>query len=42
MDELEKILEFVEVEISLIEGVEELSKIEVQHSEELYNWILDN
>ncbi|MBW4465091.1 MAG: hypothetical protein KME07_06580 [Pegethrix bostrychoides GSE-TBD4-15B] len=38
MDDLEKMLEFVEIEITLAEGLEEISKIEVQHSEELYNW----
>ena len=38
MDELEKILEFVDTEISLVEGLERIGEIEVQHLEELYNW----
>jgi len=35
MDELEKILEFVDTEISLVEGLERIGEIEVQHLEEL-------
>jgi hypothetical protein len=38
MDELEKLLTFVDTEISLVEGLEKVNRIEAQHLEDLENW----
>lgn len=38
MDELEKLLAFVDTEMSLADELEQISKIEVQYLEGLDNW----
>lgn len=38
MDELEKLLAFVEIEVSLVKGLEQISETEMQHLEDLDNW----